>query len=397
MACTDNAAMPFEYCSDAAALLGRYVPFEALVTEHDVKTRGGDLIRTWRLEALCGEDDGVKEALERHAGFCCLLQKLAGGRFAVWAHRTRRRCPVAGSDGPDATLEAVHPQAAARSMLEEVYLTVLVRSVPRRSPRFLRIPRKSIRTPPRCHRELLSSMSDTSLLVADLLSELRPHLLGDYFVAGRHYSEMLEFLDFLVNGCWSRQEVIPAPLYISLARACVAFAGEKILFRRGGQMRHAVAFGMADCFQSHPARTRNLRLPRDWEFIETQSFSLASERPQDSGVAAHRQQHAALLEDAPSGTPSHYASGDYHYSLVLFGKNAREMEHRAATAAYVIGATMGPAVALCDMSDAAWFSQWPSTWSWRARQARSSTRAVAALSRFQALPDGHRAAADDTL
>jgi type IV secretion system protein VirB4 len=127
-------------------------------------------------------------------------------------------------------------------------------------------------------------------------------------------------------------------------------------------------------------------LPEDCEFIETQSFAPGIERASQAAQAVHGcvQEsvgvHEVVLE-------RQQPLGDYHYSLVLFGKDAKQAEHRAAGAAYVIGATSGVAIAVCDMSDAAWFSQWPGTWSWRARQARLSSRVLGATPLYQAPTD----------
>jgi type IV secretion system protein VirB4 len=398
MTSTDHTRKPFQPLGDdVAALLGRYVPFEALVGEHDVLTRGGDLIRTWRLDALRsdGQMDTSSPPIERHAAFRQLLERLSGGRFALWTHRVRRshdgRYEVAAV--PQTTPAGTIPgttltgqPSPAPVLSDELYLTVLLRSVPRRSPRFLRIPKKASRTACACSAELLGSMQETSLAVSELLAPLRPHLLGEYCIGGRRHNELLDFLGLLVNGSWARQKVASALLYKSLPCIQVVFAGEKITFGCGDEAQYAVAFGMADDLRAQPNRAHNLRLPEDCEFIETQSFAPAFERAPEAVQAVDQcvhenvDVHEVVLE-------RQQALGDYHYSLVLFGKDAQQAEHRAAAAAYVIGVTSGVAVAVCDMSDAAWFSQWPGTWSWRARQARLSSRVLGATPLYQAPPD----------
>ncbi len=398
MAGIENARIPFqEYADDPGSQLGRYVPFETLVTEHDVLTRGGDLIRIWRLDALCSAGaEGPDRSLEQRAAFLSLLQKLAGGRFALWMHRVRR---LAQELEPAAARQ--QRSAGSGRMLDEIYLSVLVRSVPRRLPRFLRIPRKASRSASGCHAELLSVMNEAVQAVESALGELQPHLLGDYFVAGRHYSEVLEFLGLLVNGTWTHHEVTPALLYKSLPRAHVAFAGEQIMFRQGEHTRYALSFGIAqeppDAGEAFASQRRELRLSQECEFIETRSFAPAFERICDAGVNTHPHERAPGRgnhgPDVAAVAMRSAGLADYHYSLVVFGlvrhsKNPLDAEHRAAAAAYVVGATLGVPVVACDMSDAAWFSQWPGTWSWRARQARLSSRSFAAPSLYQAVSDG---------
>ena len=70
--------------------MARFIPFSSLVSPCDVITRGGDYLRTWRLDGVpfeCADDPLVAE---RHEAFCSLLRNLAGGKFAMWTHRLHR-------------------------------------------------------------------------------------------------------------------------------------------------------------------------------------------------------------------------------------------------------------------------------------------------------------------
>ena len=67
--------------------LARFIPFSSLVSPHDVITRGGDYLRTWRLDGVpfeCADDHVIAE---RHEALCSLLRNLAGGQFAVVPRR----------------------------------------------------------------------------------------------------------------------------------------------------------------------------------------------------------------------------------------------------------------------------------------------------------------------
>ena len=59
-------------------------------------------------------------------------------------------------------------------------------------------------------------MNAASAVLAELLTDLQPHLLGDYFVAGQHHNETFDLLAFLVNGAWTSRPVVAGPLYRSL-------------------------------------------------------------------------------------------------------------------------------------------------------------------------------------
>lgn len=375
MAGTDSTRERLQPSSDDAVVtIGRYVPFETLVSEHDVLTRGGDLIRSWRLDGLRsdGPIDASSTPVERQPAFRELLKRLSGGRFALWTHRIRRQRDAVSQD-------AARPEPLS----DVVYLTLLVRSVPRRSSRFLRIPRKANRSACGAPPELSSAMQEAAQLVQRVLEPLQPHQLGEYCIGGRRYNELLDFLGLLVNGSWARRKVTPLPLYRSLPRTPVAFAGEKITFGQGSDAQYAVAFRMADELQVQPNRAHNLCLAEDCEFFETQSFAPAFERAPEAVQGLHES-----TADIAGVLECQQPLGDYHYSLVLFDKDAQPAEHRAAVAAYVNGAASGVAIAVCDMSDAAWFAQWPGTWGWRARQARLASRAPHTMQPDQVPPDG---------
>ena len=70
--------------------LARFIPFSSLLSAHDVITRGGDYLRTWRLDGVpfeCADDHLIAE---RHEALCSLLRNLAGGQWALWSHRLHR-------------------------------------------------------------------------------------------------------------------------------------------------------------------------------------------------------------------------------------------------------------------------------------------------------------------
>eukprot|EP01137_Pigoraptor_chileana_P017671 Opistho-2@76073 len=67
-----------------------FVPFSSLLSPHDVITRGGDVLRVWRLEGVAFECADEHQIAERHEALCSLLRNLVGGQWAVWTHRLHR-------------------------------------------------------------------------------------------------------------------------------------------------------------------------------------------------------------------------------------------------------------------------------------------------------------------
>ena len=129
--------------------LARFVPFSSLVSAHDVITRGGDYLRTWRLNGVpfeCADDHVIAE---RHEAVCNLLRNLVGGQFAVWSHRLHR---VVGDElqepeQPGFARElsrAYYAKLAERRLMSnELYLTLVFRPNASRVSRALQSTQRS--------------------------------------------------------------------------------------------------------------------------------------------------------------------------------------------------------------------------------------------------------------
>ena len=113
--------------------LARYIPFSSLISPHDVITRGGDILRVWRLAGVPFECSDPAVIAERHEARCSLLRNLSGGQFAVWQHRLHRRVSDALSLPSEPGFARDRAQAYAKSveaeplMSNELYLTLVYR------------------------------------------------------------------------------------------------------------------------------------------------------------------------------------------------------------------------------------------------------------------------------
>lgn len=86
-----------------------------------------------------------------------------------------------------------------------------------------------------------------------------------------------------------------------------------------------------------------------------------------------------------------FCMGEYHYSLVVFGKDAADAGRRAAQAIGAVGEASSLQLAPVDLvADAAWFAQLPGNWQWRPRDAKLSSRAFAALASGHNFAGGKR-------
>jgi type IV secretion system protein VirB4 len=377
--------------------LARFVPFSSLVGEHDVITRGGDYLRIWRLDGVPFECADEHLIAERHEALCSLLRNLSGGQWAVWTHRLHRSVSDALTEPTDPGFardlsRAYHARISAQPMMSnELYLTVLYRPTVSRVSRALRSTSRNREEIAAAQADALRVMAEKSALVERTLRGFGPELLGLRRQRGRSFSEVSEFLGYLVNGHWRAAPLQAGPLYRTLPVARLSFGADKLELRHGDERRYAALVDIKEYADAVEPGILNALLYEASEFIETQSFSILPRREamrtlelqrdqliaSDDVVASQIAEMDVALNELGDGQ---FCMGEYHYSLVLFGDSVADAGRRAAQAIGAVGEASSLQMSPVDLvADAAWFAQMPGNWQWRPRDAKLSSRAFAAL------------------
>jgi type IV secretion system protein VirB4 len=377
--------------------LARFVPFSSLVSPHDIITRGGDFLRIWRLDGVPFECADETLIAERHEAKCSLLRNLAGGQFALWEHRMHRVVGDSMSDPVDEGFARDLSRAYAaslqghRMMSNELYLTLVYRPLGSAVGRAFRPARRSQSDITKAQTEALQVMEEKTALVERILRGFGPELLGVRMHKGRRYSEVAEFLGYLVNGV---QRPIPAhvgPLYRTLPVARLSFGADKLEIRHGDERRYAALVDIHEYADAVEPGVLNALLYERSEFIETQSFSILPRREAMRALELQRDQLIASDDVVQSQIAQmdlalnelgdgQFCMGEYHYSLLVFGSDVADAGRRAAQAIGAVGEASSLQMRPVDLvADAAWFAQMPGNWQWRPRAAKLSSRAYAAL------------------
>ncbi|URI07624.1 VirB4 family type IV secretion/conjugal transfer ATPase [Aquincola tertiaricarbonis] len=377
--------------------LSRFIPFSSVLTPNDVVTRGGDYLRVWRLEGVPFECADEPDIAERHEALCSLLRNLAGGHWAVWTHRLHRRVadqlsdPAVPGFAQDLSRAYQARLGERRMMSHELYLTLVYRPTVSRAGRALQSTQRTRDGIARLQAEALVEMTERTALVDRVLRRFGPQLIGSREHRGRLYSEVAEFLGYLVNGCWRPVPLAAGPLYRTLPTTRLSFGGDKLELRQGDTCRYAALVDIKEYADAVEPGVLNALLYEASEFIETQSFSILPRREairaltlqrdqliaSDDGIATQVAGMDAALNDLGDGQ---FCMGEYHYSLVVFGDDVADAGRRAAQAIGAVGESSSLQMAPVDLvADAAWFAQWPGNWQWRPREAKLSSRAFAAL------------------
>ncbi|MBE7416725.1 MAG: VirB4 family type IV secretion/conjugal transfer ATPase [Ideonella sp.] len=387
--------------------LARFVPFSSLVSPHDVITRGGDYLRVWRLDGIPFECADEQLIAERHEALCSLLRNLAGGQWAVWTHRIHRAITDALQDPPSGFARelsrAYHATLRERPMMShELYLTLVYRPNASRVSRALQSRQRSREAIAQAQADALRVMEERSALVQRVLRGFGPELLGLREARARSYSEVAEFLGYLVNGRWRPIPVTTGPLYRTLPTARLSFGGDKLELRHGDERRYGALVDIKEYADAVEPGILDTLLYEASEFIETQSFSILPRRDavralelqrdqliaSDDVVASQVAEMDVALNELGDGQ---FCMGEYHYSLVVFGDDVADAGRLAAQAIGAVGEASSLQLAPVDLvADAAWFAQMPGNWQWRPREAKLSSRAFAALASAHNFARGKR-------
>ncbi|MGM9484902.1 VirB4 family type IV secretion/conjugal transfer ATPase [Roseateles sp. NT4] len=378
--------------------LAAFVPFSSMVTPHDVITRGGDYLRVWRLDGVNFECSDQQQLIDRHEALCSLLRNLSGGQWAIWTHRLHRFVTDALQDPQELGFAQDLSQAYQATlnkrpmMSNELYLTLIYRPNISKITRALQPRLRSRAAIAEAQVDALRAMEERSALVNRVLRGFGPRLLGPRRQNDREFSEVAEFLGYLVNGRWRPVPLASGPLYRALPTTRLSFGGDKLELRHGDERRYAALVDIKEYADAVEPGVLDALLYEGSEFIETQSFSILPRREamralelqrdqliaSDDVVASQIAEMDVALNELGDGQ---FCMGEYHYSLVVFGDTVSDAGRRAGKAIGAVGESSSLQLAPVDLvADAAWFAQMPGNWRWRPREAKLSSRAFAALS-----------------
>ncbi|PTB16962.1 VirB4 family type IV secretion/conjugal transfer ATPase [Trinickia symbiotica] len=391
-----------------------YIPYSTHVTDHVIKTREGDYLQIWKIAGIAFEAADAADILVRHDGFNQLVRGLPGGHASLWSHRLRRRVsdhfisPYANSFCQDLAIRYYASFAGYRMMADELYLTLVYRPSRTRLGRvFSRAARRTLDDIRRDQYEALKVIGELAEQVDAALTPYDPVALSvfrkrsPYATRPRRYSSALELLGYLVNATWETQPVPSGPIREALPTARLFVGAEKLEIRMPGETRYAAMLDLKDYPEDTEPGMLNGLLYGDFEYIETQSFTILDKPSAKEALERQRNQLIAgedvavsqveamdqALDDLVNGD---FVLGEYHYSLAVLGDTLNAVSANVAKARTQL-ADAGFQTALIDLvADAAWFAQLPGNWRYRPREAKLTSRNFCGLSSLHNFATGKR-------
>ncbi|MFP3614324.1 VirB4 family type IV secretion/conjugal transfer ATPase [Paraburkholderia sp. SIMBA_050] len=400
--------------AEREVVLADFVPFSSHVTDQVIRTREGDYLRVWKIAGIAFEAADPGDILVRHEGFNQLVRSLPGGHVGLWSHRIRRRVsdhfatPYGNPFCQELATRYYASFAGYRMMANELYLALVYR--PHRTRLGRLFSQAAHRTPDDIRRdqhEALKVMAELAAQVESGLKSWDPVALGVYRKSIRYtqrpvrFSSALEFLGYLVNAAWEPVPVPAGRIAEALPTSRLFFRTEKVEIRMPGATRYAALLDLKDYPEETEPGMLDGLLYGDFEYIETQSFTILDRPTAKEALERQRNQLIAgedvavsqvnamdqALDDLINGD---FVLGEYHYSLAVLGDRPDEVARHVAKARTQL-ADVGFQTALVDLvADAAWFAQLPGNWRYRPREAKLTSRNFCGLASLHNFATGKR-------
>ena len=178
-------------------------------------------------------------------------------------------------------------------MSKELYFTLLYRPYPSAMAKRLARGGRTKETIEQQSNEALDVMRDKGALVERTLRHFDPTLLGVRKEGDNLYWESGEFFGFLINGTWQRVRLPKGPAWTTLPTARLSFGGDKLEIRNARNPLRRRFVAMLD-FKEYSSEvepgTLGSLLYEDFEFIESQSFSILPRRQATAALTLQRDQ-----------------------------------------------------------------------------------------------------------
>lgn len=390
---------------------GDLIPFSTHIADNVIRNRAnGELLATWRIDGIAFETADREFIRQRKEGLVNFYRALGGGSWAVWTHKVRRVVHER-LDG-EYTIPFCQELADAyysrlddvKQMATELYITVVYRPPRTRGWSIFRRNPRSESEIQAVLDEDLSVMDDMAKQVESSLSKYGVERLGTHQKGGVVFSQMLTFFGFLVNGVWEDIPLQRAKIadYLPTSRLNFGDNNGMLEIWHPKASKYAGFMDIKEYPQFSEPGMNNGILYGDYEYIETQSFSIKNKRDARSSLIQQKGQLHAGGEASPSEIKEMDVAvdelqrgvielGEYHYSLAVFGSDLADVAKNVAHARTALTDDAGLQMAIVDVvPEGAWYAQLPGNWWLRPREADITSRNFASLCPFHNFAAGKK-------
>lgn len=388
--------------------LADFIPYTAQVDQNTVKTSAGDFLQVVRVDGFAHES-----ADDQDIDICSdqlnqLFKNIAGPEVAIWTHivRMEENTFPEGDFAPGfaADLNAKYRDHLdqTKMMVNKLYVTVVYRPNPVKVARlFSKFDKRPRQDQADDQLAALERINEIAAIVVQSLDHYSPHRLGCYHRQEQLYSEVLEFLAYLVNADWQPFPLPRAPLSHALPTSRPFFGREMFEIRTPTEE----VFGAMLAIKEYPESTEpgllNALLSSPFPMVLTQSFTFLTrpvaiemlKRQQSRMINAGdlaESQIEAITDALDDLTAGRFVMGEHHLNLNVSASSPVGLKANL-TAARAVLADCGMVIAREDLAlEAAYWAQLPGNFRFRPRPAPITSRNLAGFASLHNYPSGRR-------
>ena len=397
---------PRQGLANAARPLTDFVPYSTHVSEHNVRTVGGDTLTVIQLAGVAHETADDEDIQGWHDALTGLLRNIATDDVALWMHTVREP----RTHYPEGTFEDNFAGrlneryraslAGAQLMANTHYVTILVRGKSRGMKLLAFGEKKTAASVLESIDEASARLDEITDMVLAGLSRYAPHRLGTYTRSAIVCSETLEFLAFLINGEWQRIALPKGRAAFGMVSSRVSFGVDQLEIRsptsvKIGAMLAASAYQVERTEPGH----LNVLLTMPFPLVLTQSFAIYG---RNKAMAALQKQQRLLIhaEDASASqiadigqalddlASNRVVFGEHHLSLQILADTQRELIERLSDAKAALSECGFTVAREDECIEAAFFAQLPGNFTMRPRPAAISSSNLVGFTGFHNYPTG---------
>jgi len=402
-------AEPFEFMKflKSEVLMSSFIPYASHVTESAVRLKNGELIQTIKMQGAAHESADIEDINIWHDQLNGLLRNISSPNIAVWTHVVRRVfgdypegkfAPGFCRDFNDKYRQGM---AQDRMLVNELYITFVYRPQPVKVVGLLAMLKKqSIQEKEEELMDGIEALNDVVGAAMVGLSRYEPERLGCYEYNNIIFSEIAEFLSYLVNGEWVRY---PLPR----AEMSETMPSSRTFFGRGGLVSikapKKTRIAAILVIQEYPAMTKPgaldelLSLP--CEMVMAQSFTCLSkavavgrmQRQQQRMINAGdvaKSQIADIDQAMDDLVSNRFVMGTHHLTILIYADTQKELKEYINLAGTMLS-NVGMRWTREDIGVAgSYWAQLPGNFQYRVRVGDITSRNFAGFSSFHNYPIG---------
>lgn len=386
-----------------------HIPYTRHVTPDIVALRSRALMTVIRIEGVSFETADNTDLNILHNQLNMLWRNIANEHVALWSHAVRSRERHYPEGNFTSNFARQMDDRYRKRMVEtdlyrnDLYLSVIWHpgrgAEAKAKSLFSRLSRAR-KQGVELDEEAIKGLEDTTRDIMAGLSRYDPVILKLQEREGIMFSEPMEFLQRLLSGEDRPVPLVCGEIASAIYQDRVIFGREAVEVRGASRSRYAGIFGIKE----YPATTRpgmlDGILAAPFELVLTQSYGFMSKadaktimtRKQNQMVSSNDRaaSQMAELDDALDDLESNrFVFGEHHLVISVMADSTKKLLDNMSAARSLL-ATGGAVIAREDLGlEAAFWSQLPGNFKYRARSGAVSSRNFASLAPFHSYPQGH--------